>query len=330
MATFMQTDAAFDMYNMDLNGVFQGASLGLNESYAQAFGLSPSIGMFFDGTSVLVVGPAVPHDNHVQIDVVTPDPFDLYGTGMNPDGSGACTTGTINWLKGSVNPGQGAIEIMGGTVAAADFSAAVATASGADDLTLLLQMFNGNDFFFGSTASDVMLLGAGADIYVDRGGSDRVEGRSGRDLIQGGLQGTSAGDDTLLGGSGDDILELNSGNGWVSGGSGQDTLILGMDNDHARGGAGADTFIFPEARGRHVIVDFNPAVDDLVVPALFAEQGDLHFRQHGGTARIIFGDWSVSLRHVDLADLDQDNLFLDGPLHGDANQRDFVANFVLG
>ena len=330
MATFMHTDAAFDMYNLDLNGVFQGASLALDESYAQAVALSPSIGMVFDSTDVLVAGPALLHDNHVQIDVATPGAFDLYGTGMNPDGSGASTTGTINWLKGSVNTGQVPIEIMGGSIAAADFSAAVATASGEDDLALLLQMFSANDFFFGSTAADVMLLGAGSDIYVDRGGSDRVEGGTGRDLILGGAVGYAAGDDTLLGGAGNDILELSLGNGWLGGGSGEDTLILGADNDHARGGAGADTFIFPEANGRHVILDFNPAVDDLILPAMFAEQGDLLFRQVGSTARIVFGDWSVSLRNVDLADLDQNNLFMDGPLYGDAHQLDFVTNFTLG
>ncbi|MEL6618388.1 MAG: Hint domain-containing protein [Pseudomonadota bacterium] len=71
------------------------------------------------------------------------------------------------------------------------------------------------------------------------GGDDTIEGGTGQDVIFG-----QGGDDSLVGGAGDDT---------VSGGEGADTIVLGEGNDQVDGGTASDSFTF-EAIGNSTIV----------------------------------------------------------------------------
>jgi len=92
-----------------------------------------------------------------------------------------------------------------------------------------------------------------------------------------------SGSDTVLGGSGDDVLDggdepdgiwnvIVDDYGWyaygggdrLDGGEGDDTLDGGRGDDTLTGGAGHDTFVFGPGPGREVITDFG-AEDSLVV-----------------------------------------------------------------
>ncbi|MGE8656953.1 MAG: VCBS domain-containing protein, partial [Achromobacter sp.] len=88
-----------------------------------------------------------------------------------------------------------------------------------------------------------------------RGGDDTIHGGTGDDIIygQGGndtLYGDDgndiiyggAGDDKLYGGDGNDVLHGGSGNDTLEGGAGNDLLIGGKGDDILTGGAGSDTF----------------------------------------------------------------------------------------
>ena len=70
-------------------------------------------------------------------------------------------------------------------------------------------------------------------------GDDTIEGGTGQDVIFG-----QGGDDSLVGGAGDDT---------VSGGEGADTIVLGEGNDQVDGGTASDSFTF-EAIGNSTIV----------------------------------------------------------------------------
>jgi Ca2+-binding RTX toxin-like protein len=91
----------------------------------------------------------------------------------------------------------------------------------------------------GGDGNDTIIGSAGADNIVDDGGSDSLSGGGGADTLDGGggndtLDGTASVTPKLFGGSGDDLLILDTANleqgGTIaSGGSGQDELRL-LDN----------------------------------------------------------------------------------------------------
>jgi Ca2+-binding RTX toxin-like protein len=82
-------------------------------------------------------------------------------------------------------------------------------------------------------------------------GNDSLVGGSGNDTING-----FAGNDTIVGGAGNDALDGNDGVDWVEGGAGNDTLT---------GGSGTDSFVFREAGAANadVLTDFATNWDDL-------------------------------------------------------------------
>lgn len=96
----------------------------------------------------------------------------------------------------------------------------------------------GNDNVTGTSANDVIDLGAGRDIGRGGLGNDRILGVAGNDTLIGG-----AGNDTLIGGGGNDSLD---------GGAGRDQLV---------GGAGADVFVFRAGYGRDTVVIFEDGID---------------------------------------------------------------------
>ncbi|APX11284.1 Hint domain-containing protein [Tateyamaria omphalii] len=69
-------------------------------------------------------------------------------------------------------------------------------------------------------------------------GDDTIDGGSGQDVIFG-----QGGDDSLSGGQGDDDIDGGEGNDVLDGGQGQDELIGGAGNDTLVGGTGDDTLL---------------------------------------------------------------------------------------
>src|SRR5262245_35581283 len=124
----------------------------------------------------------------------------------------------------------------------------------------------GNDWLFGGDGNDTLLGGEGVDYLGGEGGHDRMEGDSGRDTYDGGdgndygyeygdtadsfnggdgndrysEASTSNGNDTAVGGAGDDVLETGLNNDSLVGGEGNDTLAAGENDDTLLGEAGND------------------------------------------------------------------------------------------
>jgi Ca2+-binding RTX toxin-like protein len=69
-------------------------------------------------------------------------------------------------------------------------------------------------------------------------GNDSLIGGAGQDSLSGG-----AGNDTIEGGGGDDFLDGGTGNDSLEGGAGDDVMVGGDGNDSMVGGAGRDLMI---------------------------------------------------------------------------------------
>ena len=302
MAFFQFTSGAFDMLQLDLNAVFQGA--GLAVSAAATTQVTQGVVVTVGTTDHSFPGQAITPDSHVRLDVASVQTFDLWGDGLTAAADGTFSAGTLNRLSGAANPGQPGFNVTGFAVGAAGFSAAAATVSSLDDLALFRQIFDGSDFVQGCGGDDVFLLGRGNDIYVDGGGQDRVFGGAGRDFVTAGAPGGGSFADTVQGGTGGDILVNLSGNGTLMGQSGNDMLIAGSQDDGLWGGAGQDAFVLGADSGHHRVMDFNPDQDVLVTPDAVTWFGDLHIVQRGANTRISFEGWSVVLKNVNVAALD--------------------------
>ncbi|WP_146742525.1 Ig-like domain-containing protein, partial [Lonsdalea quercina] len=122
-----------------------------------------------------------------------------------------------------------------------------------------LQQYVGNQLHLGAdTTASVQQVhdyiaghSAEFDVATSAGGNDTLGGGSGNDILYG-----QGGNDNLDGGLGDDILYGGSGNDVLKGGVGNDTLI---------GGSGADTFVWKAGdTGFDTIKDFNLAEGDRI------------------------------------------------------------------
>ena len=141
----------------------------------------------------------------------------------------------------------------------------------------------------GGPDQDVMLGGAGNDLFIGNGGPDVLQGGAGDDRLIGGegndqLRGDE-GDDILIGGAGADTFTFGRGinpgpNGWVTFGAGHDTVLgfeQGADKLNLSGlNVGWNSFTFigsdefsgssgqPEVR----VVEVAPGVQVVQVDAL--------------------------------------------------------------
>jgi VCBS repeat-containing protein len=105
--------------------------------------------------------------------------------------------------------------------------------------------------------------GSGNDILIGGAGNDLLDGGSGNDLLLGGagndtLKGRD-GNDILFGGLGNDMLEGGDGNDILVGGSGHDTLRGGEGNDILIGGPGNDSLSGGD--GSDIILDWDPTAE---------------------------------------------------------------------
>ena len=127
--------------------------------------------------------------------------------------------------------------------------------SGDDSLTGgsgddLLAGSAGIDQLFGNDGADFLIGGnyAAAGDALAETSPDTLDGGSGRDILLGDSwsaaspydQGTAGGNDTLLGGDGDDLLAGQAGNDKIQAGAGDDVVLAGDGKDNVRGDAGND------------------------------------------------------------------------------------------
>jgi Ca2+-binding RTX toxin-like protein len=108
------------------------------------------------------------------------------------------------------------------------------------DLPVYADMGPGDDHFeFGSTRTDFVSMGTGNDFYFDGLGNDYADLGPGDDTVPT-APGVSAGDDTIVGGDGDDNIDGNTGNDTIIGGRGDDIFQPNDGDDTLDGGPGND------------------------------------------------------------------------------------------
>ncbi len=179
-----------------------------------------------------------------------------------------------------------------------------------------------DDTVVGTTEDDVIQGLAGDDILAGDLGNDLIEGGDGADIIRGDFNvrspgGSDGGNDTLIGGGGDDRIggkggddELFGGEGddQLSGDDGDDLLRGGLGNDtltgdDSSGGEGADTFVLAEGEGTDTILDFEVGIDLIgLAEGITADQ--LSIDPNGNNIEIsLAGDILAVLNGVDTPDL---------------------------
>ncbi|WP_237155050.1 calcium-binding protein [Oryzibacter oryziterrae] len=143
----------------------------------------------------------------------------------------------------------------------------------------------GNDKLFGREGNDYLSVGTGIDTASGGPGLDIVsyqdvvgpvtvnlanaaantgEAKNDTFISIEGVRG-SVGNDTLIGDSGDNILQGYRGNDKLSGGAGDDTLRGDSGRDTLTGGTGKDKFVFDSnTGGADKITDFASSVDKIV------------------------------------------------------------------
>lgn len=82
--------------------------------------------------------------------------------------------------------------------------------------------------------------------------------------LYGNQQGTTSGNDVLVGNDGDNYLYGGAGDDVIYGGAGDDTLVGGAGDDTLTGGEGADTFLFTNNGGVDTITDFDASEGDVL------------------------------------------------------------------
>lgn len=150
-------------------------------------------------------------------------------------------------------------------------------------ITITINSFDGDDAITGSDDfGEIIDAGDGNDIVVPGGGNDIVDGNDGNDSISGGL-----GNDLITGGDGNDNLVGDEGDDIISAGDGVDT-VNGLDgNDSIDGGQGID------------IIHGNNGVDSIIGglgnDQVFGDAGDDTLFGGGGNDLMSGGDNNDSI-----------------------------------
>ncbi|MEG6504753.1 VWA domain-containing protein [Nitratidesulfovibrio sp. 1201_IL3209] len=144
-------------------------------------------------------------------------------------------------------------------------------------------------------------------------GNDTLTGGSGDDVIFG-----NYGNDTIQGGAGHDILHGNAGDDTLYGDAGNDILVGGQGEDTLYGGAGADTFVWNAE-------DFTAGVHDVVKDFSIGDGDVLRFADvlldsDGGSA-------GIQLNLVQMSGADSNNAQL--TLHHGAQTQTVVIENVF-
>jgi Ca2+-binding RTX toxin-like protein len=156
---------------------------------------------------------------------------------------------------GALRVNGGAVPIVGGTSTVANTSLIQVFGQGGNDVISLNEAIGAlpSAQLFGGNGNDVLTGGSGRDQIFGQADNDTLFGRGGNDMLFGG-----AGNDTLTGGDGDDQMFGEGGNDRLIWNPGDDTDLFegGAGNDIAEinGGNGAETFSIA-ANGTRVRID---------------------------------------------------------------------------
>jgi Ca2+-binding RTX toxin-like protein len=184
------------------------------------------------------------------------------------------------------------------------------------DLASLIIGGVGQDRAFGGRGDDHVETGQGDDMASGGWGDDVILGGAGDDQLFGGLGNDSLdggeGSDMLLGGAGDDMLSGGAGSDMLFGGAGADRLDGGAGDDWLTGGEGGDTFVFTQAGGNDVVLDFEHGSDVIDLSAFtdlqsFADLSAAMSEIDGGVVLHLDAGTSVTLSGLTHAGLDADD-----------------------
>lgn len=142
----------------------------------------------------------------------------------------------------------------------------------------------------------------GVDLYVTSASEAGVTKLSFTTGIAGRV---SAGNGTVNGSTGDDILTAGSSGATLDGQDGDDILMDGTGTDTLRGGAGRDVFVLKKDGQIDTIVDFDPTQDRLDLSTLGRSyvHGDVGFTPHAGGITISLGDEILNVLSHDRTEL---------------------------
>lgn len=169
-----------------------------------------------------------------------------------------------------------------------------------------LDGFDGNDSIDGGAGFDQMHGFAGNDTIIGGGGGpvaprgDWLFGGTGDDSLTGSGRGWVIGEDgndTLVAGGGDDLLNGGLGQDSITGAAGFQWIIGDGGDDRLSGGADFDLFEFDDGWGNDVITDYQPGLDRLRFADVTGLDvfGQLLVTDDPGGARVGFAGSSVLL-----------------------------------
>ncbi|MDA5564967.1 Ig-like domain repeat protein, partial [Cobetia sp. MMG027] len=155
----------------------------------------------------------------------------------------------------------------------------------------LLDSAEGSTVFIDDDAADVIDASTASDDVNLYGldGDDTLTGGSGNDLIRGG-----DGDDILVGGSGDDLLFGEAGDNSFDGGLGDDTIVTSTLTFDIDGGLGTDTVQF-DGTGESIDLSALLATDSGTSEMLNIEVLDISDSSESGTTLTLDADTVLNL-----------------------------------
>jgi hypothetical protein len=149
-------------------------------------------------------------------------------------------------------------------------------------------------------------------------GNDHLVGGPSDEVLQGGAK-----NDHLSGGLGNDALVGGDGNDKLGGSAGNDLIIGGAGNDNLSGGAGINTFQFRAGFGKDVITDFS-AQDILNLNGLgFASAAAVKAAmvQDGSDAVLRVGKDQIVFQHVQASDIELSQIIVSSQTTGPSSSQ---------
>jgi serralysin len=132
------------------------------------------------------------------------------------------------------------------------------------------------------------------------------------------MTGSDGGNETLLGGSGndrlsglagDDLLQGQGGADKLRGGDGDDVLDGAAGRDQLWGGAGEDTFLFRARDGADTLMDFTAGEDHIQIIGA-KSLSNINFDAKGADVEISYGKLSILVKDIDVATMQDADNFL--------------------
>ncbi|MEL6574278.1 MAG: carboxypeptidase regulatory-like domain-containing protein [Pseudomonadota bacterium] len=161
--------------------------------------------------------------------------------GVTVTASGANGTfSTATWESGGYTlelaPGSYTLTFSGGGLAGTISRPVTMTALNQKQDAVAGDAMTPGERIVGGSEDETLIGTPGPDTIIDRGGSNRLEGREDNDRLI-----TGEGNDIALGEAGDDVIKTAGGNDTVEGGADNDIILSGVGDDRVFGDGGDDT-----------------------------------------------------------------------------------------